>query len=118
MIINDHLAKKFIRTFWGPDAFNGRLQHGLSLSAPLYGDISGNIRAHADFPHSCAFHYETYGLNASITAAGRTVAPLLGAAFAMWLGMRSVFVLAAAVYGLAALVVLHIRRTENLEVPS
>jgi len=29
------LAKKFIRTFWGPDAFNGRLQHGLSISAPL-----------------------------------------------------------------------------------
>ncbi len=36
MLINDYLAKKFIRTFWGPDAFNGRLQHGLSISAPLY----------------------------------------------------------------------------------
>ena len=36
MYKNDNLAKKFIRTFWAPDAFNGRLQHGLSISAPLY----------------------------------------------------------------------------------
>ena len=35
-LLHDNLAKKFIRTFWGPDAFNGRLQHGLSISAPLY----------------------------------------------------------------------------------
>jgi MFS family permease len=54
----------------------------------------------------------TYGLNASITAAGRSISPLLGATFAMWFGMRSVFVLAAAIYGLAALVVLYIRRTD------
>ena len=60
----------------------------------------------------------TYGLNASITAAGRSIAPLLGAAFSMRFGMRSVFVISAAVYGLAALVVFYIRRTENLGVPS
>ena len=34
--LNDNLAKKFIRTFWGPDAFNGGLQHGLSIFAPLF----------------------------------------------------------------------------------
>lgn len=54
----------------------------------------------------------TYGLNASITAAGRSLAPMMGAGIAIWLGMRSVFILAAVVYGLAALVVLHIRRVE------
>jgi len=57
----------------------------------------------------------TYGLNASITAAGRSIAPMLGATIAMWFGMRSVFVVAAAVYGLAALVVLYIRRKEYIK---
>jgi len=36
IFLNENLAKKFIRAFWGPDAFNGRLQHGLSIFAPLY----------------------------------------------------------------------------------
>jgi len=60
----------------------------------------------------------TYGLNASITAAGRSIAPLLGATISMWFGMRSVFVMSAAVYGLAALVVLYIRRAVNLGAPA
>src|SRR5210317_2206471 len=57
----------------------------------------------------------TYGLNASITAAGRSIAPMLGATIAMWFGMRSVFVVAAAIYGLAVLVVLFISRTEYIK---
>lgn len=60
----------------------------------------------------------TYGLNASITAAGRSIAPMLGATIAMWFGMRIVFVVAAAIYGLAALVVLYIRRTEYIRAAS
>lgn len=60
----------------------------------------------------------TYGLNASITAAGRSIAPMLGATIAMWFGMRSVFVVAAAIYGLAVLVVLFISRTEYIKTAS
>lgn len=52
----------------------------------------------------------TYGLNASITAAGRCVGPMMGAAFAIWFGLRSVFILAALVYLLAALVSLKVYR--------
>lgn len=52
----------------------------------------------------------TYGLNASITAAGRSIAPMGGAMVALLLGMRAVFVLAAIVYGLAVLVVLGLCR--------
>ncbi len=53
----------------------------------------------------------TYGLNASITAAGRCVGPMLGAVVAIWFGLRSVFVLAAMVYLLAALVSFKAYRT-------
>ncbi len=52
----------------------------------------------------------TYGLNASITAAGRCVGPMMGAAIAIWFGLRSVFILAALVYLLAALVSLKMYR--------
>lgn len=55
----------------------------------------------------------TYGIDAGITAAGRSVAPLLAAVFAIWLGIRSVFILAAAVYGLAAIVVMYISLTKS-----
>jgi len=55
----------------------------------------------------------TYGLNASITAAGRSMAPMLGAAFAIWFGLRSVFVLTALVYGLSALVIVRYTREEG-----
>jgi len=52
----------------------------------------------------------TYGFNASIMAAGRSLAPMAGAGFAIWFGMRSVFVLTALVYVLSALVILRFRR--------
>jgi DHA1 family multidrug resistance protein-like MFS transporter len=57
----------------------------------------------------------TYGLNASITAAGRSVAPMLGAAVAMWFGLRSVFILSALVYALAVLVARHFCRGDFFE---
>jgi DHA1 family multidrug resistance protein-like MFS transporter len=82
-----------------------------ALSGLAIGGMIPSINALMNLQTPLGNQGATYGLNASITAAGRSIAPLLGAAFAMWFGMRSVFVLAAAVYGLAALVVLHIRRT-------
>jgi len=52
-----------------------------------------------------------YGLNASITAAGRSLAPMLGASLAIWLGMRSVFLAAAFIYAAAAVVAAYIYRS-------
>ena len=39
-----------------------------------------------------------YGLDNSIDAAGRTLGPLLGSAVAIWLGLRSTFVLTGAIF--------------------
>jgi DHA1 family multidrug resistance protein-like MFS transporter len=52
-----------------------------------------------------------YGLNASITAAGRSLAPMLGASMAIWLGLRSVFLAAACIYAAAAIVAVSIYRS-------
>ena len=71
--------------------------------------ISAQINLHTPMGNQGA----TYGVNASITAAGRGLAPMLGAIFAMWFGMRSVLVLSAVVYGLTALVVLLIPRNDH-----
>lgn len=46
----------------------------------------------------------TYGLDNSVQAAARVVAPMLAAALAAWVGYRSVFVGAAAIYVVAAIV--------------
>ncbi len=46
----------------------------------------------------------TYGLDNSIQAAARAVAPMVGAAIALWLGMRGVFAGAALVYVVIAFV--------------
>ena len=59
------------------------------------------------------FQGVTYGLNASVNSAGRCVAPMLGAGFAIWLGLRSVFGLAAVIYAAASLLALHIKRSES-----
>lgn len=46
----------------------------------------------------------TYGLDNSVQAAARVVAPMLAAALALWVGYRGVFVGAAAIYAVAAVV--------------
>jgi len=51
-----------------------------------------------------------FGLNASVTAAGRSLAPMLGASMAIWFGMRSVFLAAACIYAAAAIVAVYIYR--------
>ena len=58
----------------------------------------------------------TFGLNASINSAARVLAPMLGAAFAMWFGLRSIFLITAVIYILAVLTVVWFRRTESGEV--
>jgi DHA1 family multidrug resistance protein-like MFS transporter len=50
----------------------------------------------------------TYGLDTSVNAAARTVAPMVGAALAYWMGLRGVFGAAAIIYGLIALLTLHV----------
>lgn len=49
-----------------------------------------------------------YGLDASVGSAGRTVAPIVGSAIAMWFGIRATFVFAGAVFALAALLALRL----------
>jgi MFS transporter, DHA1 family, multidrug resistance protein len=55
----------------------------------------------------------TYGLSASVNSAGRCLAPMMGVAFAINFGLRSVFVLAVAVYALAALLAWYLNRKVN-----
>lgn len=52
----------------------------------------------------------TYGLDNSVTASARTVAPLLAAAIAAWVGYRGVFVGTAVVYVLILLLALAVVR--------
>ena len=83
-----------------------------ALTGFAYGGVLPTIGALMNLQLPAGTQGATYGLNASITAAGRTVAPLLAAVFAMWLGIRSVFFLAAGIYGLAAIVVYFISLTK------
>ena len=54
-----------------------------------------------------------YGLNASITAAARSLAPMMGATLAIWFGIRSVFMAAAIVYVIAAIFSFSIFRADR-----
>jgi DHA1 family multidrug resistance protein-like MFS transporter len=44
-----------------------------------------------------------YGLDNSVWSGARSVAPLMGSAVAVWLGMRSTFIITGGIFGLAAL---------------
>lgn len=50
----------------------------------------------------------TYGLDTSVNAAARTVAPMIGAALAYWMGLRGVFGATAIIYGLIALLTIQV----------
>jgi DHA1 family multidrug resistance protein-like MFS transporter len=107
--------------FYLPQAFVNRTWQLIllqALSGFAIGGMIPSVNALMNLHAPLGNQGATYGLNASITAAGRSVAPLLGASFSMWFGMRSVFILSAAVYGLAALVVLYVHRMENPGIPS
>jgi DHA1 family multidrug resistance protein-like MFS transporter len=52
----------------------------------------------------------TYGLDTSVNAAARSVAPMIGAALAAWLGMRAVFGGTAVVYLAIVVLALHVIR--------
>ncbi|MCB0045030.1 MAG: MFS transporter [Caldilineaceae bacterium] len=53
----------------------------------------------------------TYGLENSINAAARMVAPMAGAGIAVWLGLRGVFVGAVVIYGMIVLLALSVARS-------
>ena len=77
-----------------------------------YGGIQPSVGALMNLQMPAGSQGATYGVDAGITAAGRSVAPLLAALVAMWLGIRSVFILAAGIYALAAIVVFYISLTK------
>ena len=57
-----------------------------------------------------------YGLDSSLNAASRTIAPLLGASIALWFGLRSVFVFSGLLYLLIALTTLwYLPKTKGYE---
>ena len=56
----------------------------------------------------------TYGLSSSVNSAGRCLAPMLGAGFAISFGLRSVFALAVVVYALAALLAWYLNRSDEV----
>lgn len=54
----------------------------------------------------------TYGLDNSVQAAARSVAPMIGAGIALWLGMRGVYVGVAVVYVVVAFVAWRLVRSQ------
>lgn len=83
-----------------------------ALAGFAYGGIQPSVGALMNLQMPAGSQGATFGIDAGITAAGRSVAPLLAALFAMWLGIRSVFILAAGIYGVAAIVVFYISLTK------
>lgn len=55
----------------------------------------------------------TYGLDTSVNAAARSVAPMIGAAVAIWFGLRGVFGATTLVYVLIVLCTLQVLRTRS-----
>ena len=56
----------------------------------------------------------TYGIDTSVNAAARTVAPMAGAAIASWVGLRGVFGGTALVYALCVVLALHVARSSRV----
>jgi DHA1 family multidrug resistance protein-like MFS transporter len=66
-----------------------------------------NLRTPAGFKGTA------YGLDNSVNAGGRMIAPMLGAGVAVWLGFRGVFALTGLVYVGSVLVAWHIYRNSQ-----
>jgi DHA1 family multidrug resistance protein-like MFS transporter len=56
-----------------------------------------------------------YGLDTSVNAGARSLAPMIGAAFAVWFGLRGVFGATAMVYVLIVLLAIYVLRQRALE---
>ncbi len=56
-----------------------------------------------------------YGIDNSVMASSKAVAPLIGATIALWLGMRGTFVASALVFAFIALTALYILPSDKLE---
>ena len=82
-----------------------------ALTGLANGGMIPTVSALMNLQDSTGSQGAIYGLNASITAAGRSLAPMLGASLAIWFGMRSVFMAAAFIYAAAAVVVVYIYRS-------
>jgi MFS transporter, DHA1 family, multidrug resistance protein len=78
------------------------------------GGILPAIGALMNLQTTAGYQGATYGLSASVNSAGRCLAPMLGAGFAISFGLRSVFALAVVVYALAALLAWYLNRSGNV----
>jgi len=79
------------------------------------GGILPSIGAMMNLQIPSGYQGATYGISSSVNSAGRCLAPMLGAAFAVSFGLRSVFGLAVVIYGMATLFALYIKRSGIIE---
>lgn len=82
-----------------------------ALTGVAYGGMMPAIGALMNLRTPKGAQGATFGLDNSVNAAARTIAPMLGAGVAVWFGMRGVFGVAVFVYAAAALVAVHIWRS-------
>ncbi len=75
------------------------------------GGILPAIAALMNLKIPAGYQGATYGLSASVNSAARCLAPMLGAGFAIGFGIRSVFGLAAVIYGSAAILAWRIKQS-------
>ncbi len=94
-----------------PQAFVGDVWQLLFLQG-LAGIAAGGLVAAPSALLSRYTHKESagavYGIDNSAMAGSKTVAPLIGASIALWLGMRGTFIAAALVFAIIAITVLYV----------
>lgn len=81
-----------------------------ALSGVAVGGLVPSVAALMNLYAPAGNQGATYGLDNSVQAAARVVAPMMAAAIAAWVGYRGVFVGAAAIYAVAAGVALLVTR--------
>ena len=101
-----YIPQPFVTTAWQLvvlQALTGLVQGAM---VPAIGALM-NLRTPADSKGAA------YGLDNSVNAGGRMIAPMLGAGIAVWFGLRGVFALTGLVYVGSVLVAWHIFRNSQ-----
>jgi DHA1 family multidrug resistance protein-like MFS transporter len=89
-----------------------------ALSGIAMGGLIPSIAALMNLYAPAGNQGATYGLDNSVQASARVVAPMMAAALAAWVGYHGVFLGAAVVYAVAALVALVVTRRNRAISPS
>jgi DHA1 family multidrug resistance protein-like MFS transporter len=103
-----HLPQPFVTDAW-------QLVVLQLLSGFAVGGLIPSVAALMNLWTPAGHQGATYGLENSVNASARIVAPMLGAGIALWLGLRGVFVGAAIVYAVVTLLAIGVARAANRE---